>query len=414
MHPLGPLAEPDAVALFTRHAAARGGATPATGDDVVRLCRALDHLPLAIELAAARARVLTVPEILARLDDRFALLTDTAAGRPARRRSLAAALAWSHDLLAPDDQRGLWALAAFPDGATLPALEHVLATLPAAPDIRASPYARVCDTPDWYIGTRRLRCFAHRGVPTRSIGWARRRGRLVERSLVVVDPGRRRGTRYRLLDSVRAFARERAAEAGVADVLADAVVGWVQQIAADVAAGVRGPDQAALVARTAAERATVDAALDRARQRRPGHRPGDRRRPRLGVGPARRRRGRCPAARRPDAGRTPRAAGAGAAPGELDRGDVRRPGRGPPRARRRDGARRRRPAARRLARRVRAVPGGPVPRGACGPRVVPGGVRGPRLRVGGGRQRTAGRLRPPRPGRHHRRAHRVRGGDPAS
>jgi len=235
VHPLGPLEEPDAVALFTRHAAARGGTTPATGDDVVRLCRALDHLPLAIELAAARARVLSVAEILARLDDRFALLTDAVAGRPARRRSLAAALAWSYDLLAPDDRRGLWALAAFPDGATLPALEHVLAALP-------TPISTALDVV----------------------------GRLVERSLVVVDQsigsGQPGGTRYRLLDSVRAFARERAAEAGVADVLADAVVGWVQQMAATVAAGVRGPDQAALVARTAAERATVDTALDRARQ----------------------------------------------------------------------------------------------------------------------------------------------------
>ena len=235
VHPLGPLEEPDAVALFTRHAAARGGTTPATGDDVVRLCRALDRLPLAIELAAARARVLSVAEILARLDDRFALLTDAVAGRPARRRSLAAALAWSYDLLAPDDQRGLWALAAFPDGATLPALEHVLAALP-------TPISTALDVV----------------------------GRLVERSLVVVDQsigsGQPGGTRYRLLDSVRAFARERAAEAGVADVLADAVVGWVQQMAATVAAGVRGPDQAALVARTAAERATVDTALDRARQ----------------------------------------------------------------------------------------------------------------------------------------------------
>ena len=94
-------------------------------------------------------------------------------------------------------------------------------------------------------------------------------GQLVERSLVVVDhpvvygSG---GTRYRLLDRVRALAPERAAEAGGAGVLADAVVGWVRQMAATVAAGVRGPDQAALVARTAAERATVDAALDRARQ----------------------------------------------------------------------------------------------------------------------------------------------------
>ena len=342
--------------------------------DVVRLCRALDRLPLAIELAAARARVLSVAEILARLDDRFALLADAVAGRPARRRSLAAALAWSYDLLAPDDQRGLWALAAFPDGATLPALEHVLAALP-------TPISTALDVV----------------------------GRLVERSLVVVDQsigsGQPGGTRYRLLDSVRAFARERAAEAGVADVLADAVVGWVAAMAATVAAGVRGPDQAALVARTAAERATVDTALDRARQDDPvtGLRiaadlgwawvllddvaaaarlraPAPRRR----DAPRDLRRGRC--CWRAGSRRCP--ATCAAARRALDAAD---------------GARRRRPAGS-----PPGTAGSCCSRRAGSPRrlrpsSVPGGVRGPRRRVGGGRQRAAGRLRPPRPGRHHAR-----------
>lgn len=262
VHSLGPLDEPDAVALFTQHASARGGAVQA-GDDVARLCRALDHLPLAIELAAARARVLTVPEILARLDDRFPLLTDTAAGRPARRRSLAAALAWSHDLLSPDDRRGLWALAAFPDGATLPALAHVL----AAPGVSR----------EYITSSGRVRVSSRLSEPDiRHVEVTDSRdevvaldvvGRLVERSLVVVDAGGAGpgGTRNRLLDSVRAFAREAAADVGVAELLDDAVVGWVRELAAEVAAGVRGPDQAALVARVAAERATVDAALLRAR-----------------------------------------------------------------------------------------------------------------------------------------------------
>ena len=148
---------------------------------------------------------------------------------------------------------------------------------------------------------------------------------------------------------------------------------------------------------------------------RPGHRSRDRRRPRVGMGPARRRRGRRPAARRPDAGRTSCAAGAGAAPGELDRGDVRRPGRGAARARRRGGAHRRRPASSPTS--PLGTPGScsprrAGPRGPRGPRVVPGGVRGRRLCLGGGRQRLDGRFRPSRPGRHDRRAHRMRGGDP--
>jgi predicted ATPase/DNA-binding SARP family transcriptional activator len=217
--PLAPLADDDAVALFTARAHRAAGAGP----DVLPLCRALDGLPLAIELAAARTRVLSVPEILRRLDDRFALLADPTARGPERRRTLAAALAWSYDLLFPDDQRGLWALAAFPAGASLAALEHVLAAL----DV---PRAAALDVVE----------------------------RLVDRSLVLVDP-HPTGTRYRLLDGVRAFAWERAgAVAGIAEA---ALVDWVTRLAATVDAGVRGPEQAALVAVTAAERATIDAAL---------------------------------------------------------------------------------------------------------------------------------------------------------
>ena len=215
--PLAPLADDDAVALFTVRAHRAAG----TGPDVLPLCRALDGLPLAIELAAARTRVLSVPEILRRLDDRFALLADPTARGPERRRTLAAALAWSYDLLFPDDQRGLWALAAFPAGASLAGLEHVLAAL----DV---PRAAALDVVE----------------------------RLVDRSLVLVD-AHPTGTRYRLLDGVRAFARERADTAATDSALVD----WVAGLAATVAAGVRGPRQAALVAVTAAERATIDAAL---------------------------------------------------------------------------------------------------------------------------------------------------------
>ena len=77
---------------------------------VEEVCRALDGLPLAIELAAARVRSLSVQEIARRLDDRFGLLRDPTSRAPDRRRGLAAAIGWSYDLLFPDDQRGLWAL----------------------------------------------------------------------------------------------------------------------------------------------------------------------------------------------------------------------------------------------------------------------------------------------------------------
>ncbi|MCW0215838.1 MAG: AfsR/SARP family transcriptional regulator [Pseudonocardia sp.] len=233
---LAPLAEEDAVALFTARAAERRPSfrlTAETAPAVAGLCRALDGLPLAIELAAARARVLSLSEIAGRLDDRFALLADPTSARPERRRTLAAALSWSYDLLFPDDRRGLWVLAQFPGGATMPAVEHVLGAL-------GVPAGAALDVVE----------------------------RLVDRSLVTADLGGR-ATRYRLLDSIRHYAAGRAAEAGAADTAADAMVRWVAGVAATVAAGVRGPGQAELVAVTAAERATVDAALDRARSRDP-------------------------------------------------------------------------------------------------------------------------------------------------
>jgi predicted ATPase/DNA-binding SARP family transcriptional activator len=231
--PLDPLPEADAVTLFAQRAAERRTSfalTPDTALAVAQLCRALDCLPLAIELAAARTRIMSVPEIVRRLDDRFPLLADPTSTRPERRRTLSAAISWSYDLLFPDDQRGLWALAQFPGGATMPALEHVLNALEL-------PAGSALDIVD----------------------------RLVDRSLVTVDADGTAGTRYRLLDSVRAFAADRAAEAGAAGAAADALVSWTARFAATVAGSVRGHDQAQQVGATAAERATIDAALDRAR-----------------------------------------------------------------------------------------------------------------------------------------------------
>src|SRR5262249_38065615 len=94
---LAPLAPPAAVALFERRAAAQRANRPRPPpDEAVRdLCRALDGLPLAIELAAARTRPLSVEEITRRLDDRFAVLNDPTSRRPERRRALRATIRWS-------------------------------------------------------------------------------------------------------------------------------------------------------------------------------------------------------------------------------------------------------------------------------------------------------------------------------
>jgi predicted ATPase len=215
---LAPLALDDAVELFALRAA-----RPGDRDEMHELCRALDGLPLAIELAAARTRTLPVDEIARRLDDRFAVLNDPDSRKPERRRALKATIGWSYELLFPDDKRGLWALAAFTDGAPLAAVEPVLGAL----DVPASAAIDVV-------------------------------GRLANRSLLIVDDP----PRYRLLDSIRAFALDAMGE--LCERAFDAHAAWYAEQAAVSTDGVRSARQADYLAFARAERANIDAALARA------------------------------------------------------------------------------------------------------------------------------------------------------
>jgi predicted ATPase/DNA-binding SARP family transcriptional activator/tetratricopeptide (TPR) repeat protein len=132
---LPPAESPDALAypavrLFTDRAAAvvpgfRLDAT--TLEPVLRICRALDGLPLAIELAAARLRALPVAEVAARLDDRFRLLSRGSRTAAARHRTLRAVVEWSWDLLDEDERTLARRLTVFAGGATLAAAEQVCA-----------------------------------------------------------------------------------------------------------------------------------------------------------------------------------------------------------------------------------------------------------------------------------------------
>jgi len=228
VHELRPLPLSDSTTLFASRAAAHRqfelkDDNAATVEEV---CRALDGLPLAIELAAARVRSLSVREIARRLDDRFGLLRDPTSRAPERRRALAAAIGWSYDLLFPDDQRGLWALACFAGGAPLPAAVHLLEAL----GVPAESAADVVD-------------------------------RLVDRSLVSVDEDDHGAVRYRLLDSVRAFSRDRLGEAGLDDLAFAAHAAWFAQVADRTAELVRGPAQPDCLAVARQERANIDAAL---------------------------------------------------------------------------------------------------------------------------------------------------------
>src|SRR4051812_21264153 len=192
------LADYEAVSLFVERAAA---ASPGyvldeeNADDVARICLRLDGLPLALELAAARLGALTTSAIAARLDDRFRLLRSGSHAAPTRQQTLTATLQWSHDLLEPDERVLLRRVAIFSGGFDLEADEEVC----AADGIDAPEIADVL-------------------------------ARLVEKSLVAVeDLGRRR--RYRLLETVRIYARERLDDAGEVAALADRHARWALALA---------------------------------------------------------------------------------------------------------------------------------------------------------------------------------------
>jgi predicted ATPase len=172
----------EAVQLFVERA---GGVAPGftlseeNALDVARICFRLDGLPLAIELAAGRAGALAPAAIAARLDDRFRVLRSASHTAPTRQRTLSATLQWSHDLLEHDEQVLLRRLAVFHGGFELQAVEGVCA------DVELEDLA-IADV----------------------------LARLVEKSLVVVEDDDSRERRYRLLETVRMYARERLEEAG--------------------------------------------------------------------------------------------------------------------------------------------------------------------------------------------------------
>ena len=135
-HPLARLRENEAVALFVERAAAASGTfelTAANRTAVVELCRRLDGLPLAIELAAVRTRVLAVEQILDRLADRFSLLTGGVRAALPRHQTLRTTIEWSHDLLSGNERAVLRRSCVFVGRFTLEDAEAVCVSEGTAP-----------------------------------------------------------------------------------------------------------------------------------------------------------------------------------------------------------------------------------------------------------------------------------------
>jgi len=133
---LGPLPDADAAELLARRVRAARGAAPTAGEAgvVARIVRRLDGLPLAIELAAAKARTLALEEIEAGLDDRFALLRASARVGDARHQTLRALIDWSWDTLSDRERDALLAVAVFPDGVGAEDAAEIAGAFGVAPD----------------------------------------------------------------------------------------------------------------------------------------------------------------------------------------------------------------------------------------------------------------------------------------
>jgi predicted ATPase len=204
--------------------------TSANAAALREICRRLDGIPLAIELAAARVRAFAVEQIAARLDDRFGLLTTGPRTAMPRQQTLRAAVDWSYALLSEPERALLRRLSVFAGGWKFEAAEAV-----AAGD-GLQPYA-VLDL----------------------------LAQLVDKSLVLAEP-QRGAVRYRLLETIRQYARERLDEAGEAGCTCDRHLAYFLDLAEQAEPKLRGPEARTVMDRLEEEHDNLRLAIDWALQ----------------------------------------------------------------------------------------------------------------------------------------------------
>ncbi|MFF1483974.1 BTAD domain-containing putative transcriptional regulator [Streptomyces sp. NPDC058319] len=235
LRPVEPLPDPVALRLFAERGAAvrpgfRTDADADTAAACVEICRRLDGLPLAIELAAARLRMLSPRQIADRLDDRFRLLTSGSRTVLPRQQTLRAVVDWSWDLLDAGEREVLSRLSVFAGGCDLAAAEAVCG--PAAFDALGS---------------------------------------LVDKSLVVAAPAADGAMRYRLLETVAEYAAERLAQTGGRAAAERAHLVHYRELARTTDPLLRGSGQLAAIARFELEYENLRTALRHAVAERDEH-----------------------------------------------------------------------------------------------------------------------------------------------
>lgn len=224
--PLAPMADEEAVQLFGERAAARPELHPGDPAAVRELCRRLDGIPLALELAAGRLPALSVEQMMDRLDDRFRLLSHGNRGTLPRHRTMRTAIGWSHELCTPEE-RLLWArLSVFAGPFDLDAAEYVC----GGPDL---PADRVLDV----------------------------LGELLAQSVVLREPGAAR-PRYRMLDTIAAYGAEWLAALGDSERLRRRHRDWYMGLATWSELGWCSPRQAEVAACTEDALPNLRAALE--------------------------------------------------------------------------------------------------------------------------------------------------------
>ncbi|MEO8638409.1 MAG: adenylate/guanylate cyclase domain-containing protein [Chloroflexota bacterium] len=220
----------ESVALFIERATAVRpdfAVTGANAPAVAEICVRLDGLPLAIELAAARVRVLTAQAIMERLGDRLQLLSGGSRDLPERQQTLRGAIAWSHDLLDEADQRVFARFAVFAGGATLDAVQQV-----------------VFDSDD-------------------SVDALDAIASLVDKSLLRQESELEGEPRFRMLSTIREFAMGKLAERGEADEMGDRHAAWVLSWVQEGMAAIFGPEQKRVLDQYEREHDNLRAALAR-------------------------------------------------------------------------------------------------------------------------------------------------------
>jgi predicted ATPase len=237
--PLERLVEYEAVRLFIDRAQQSRpsyAVTAANARAVAGICHRLDGIPLAIELAAARVRMLSAEQIMARLDDRFKLLTGHNRTVLPRQQTLRALIDWSYDLLSDEERLLFRRLSVFAGGFALEAAEAVCAGEAGCAGACGDPLPGI----EPYDALDLL-------------------GQLVEKSLIIVEPGEQ--SRYRLLETIRQYGEEKLKASGEAAVLRERHRDWYLQLAEQAEPELRGPAQEEWLERLDHEHDDLRAAL---------------------------------------------------------------------------------------------------------------------------------------------------------